>query len=187
MKLGWFGPPDWARQSPVTLKHKGSYKPVSAGCPGLIFVKTKPDFATANCLPRPAASFPRRRESRGIHSVHRGCVLTTVPPAPHPRRTLWRGLGSRLRGNDKWVKLIARRGLAPDEASGLVSVKTKHYLCMATANHPPHPTPSFPRRRESRGIHSVHRVCALTTAPPHTHGARGGAVWVPACAGTTSG
>ena len=50
-------------------------------------------------------------------------------------------------------EIYARRGLAPDGCYGLIYFETKLYL--ATANHPPRPTPLFPRRRESRGIYSV--------------------------------
>ena len=55
----------------VTLKHKGSCEQVYAGRLSLIPVKTKTYLAIANYLPRPTASFPRRRESRSIHSVQR--------------------------------------------------------------------------------------------------------------------
>ena len=147
----------------ITLKHKGSYEPVYAGHLGLISVKTKPYFATANCPTRPTASFPRRRESRGIHRVPQVRVLPTAPQRSTPTAHTVARSGFPPARERQVGEAHARRGLASDGGSGLIYFKTKLYL--ATANHPPHPTPSFPRRRESRGIHSVPQVRVLPTAP----------------------
>jgi len=137
----------------------------SDGCSGLIYFKTKPYLATANHPPHPTPSFPRRRESRGVHNAQRVCALTTAPPCATPTAHAVARSGFPPARERQVGEAHARRGLASDKCSGLIYFKTMPYL--ATANHPPHPTPSFPRRRESRGVHNAQRVCALTTAPPY--------------------
>jgi len=154
-------PPVRERQVGETHARRGL---TSDGCSGLIYFKTKPYLATANHPPRPHSVIPAQagiqghpQRAAGTCSHHRPAMLK-LPTAHAVARTGFPPARERQVGETH-----TRRGLTSDGCSCLISFETKPYL--ATANHPPHSTPSFPRRRESRGIHSVQRVRALTTAP----------------------
>ena len=81
-----------------------------------------------------------------------------------------------------------QKRLASDGFSGLIYFKTKSYL--ATANHPPRPTPRHSRAGGNPEVSTTRSRCVRSPPSRHakaSHGARCGTVWVPACAGTTSG